>query len=266
MFTEYTLGSIATSHGVLVLIIVIMVLIVTIFCLKVRRGWLYQESCIDALVKRNQEKALACKAEDPKSCGEFPKAFSQIYVDLDGVLADFAPAAHRLTGFPAESFRNRGLTPDEKKVLWSKVSNTPGFWENLGLMPRAKELWKLVEVYDAKVLTAVSKSNKDVCAQEKCRWAYHKLFLCRHQVLCVEDKTQKILYAVTNGIPNILIDDHPDTIEAWRKAGGLGVLYSNPDQAIEDVQRLIDGAYYIRKGHLVNLGADSSSPEPKSTT
>ena len=49
---------------------------------------------------------------------------------------------------------------------------------------------------------------------------------------------QKVEYATTGGIPNILIDDRGLNIQRWRDAGGFGIKY----QADEDsLQKVTDG-------------------------
>ena len=45
-------------------------------------------------------------------------------------------------------------------------------------------------------------------------------------------------YAVTAGIPNILIDDKPSTVQAWNSAGGIGILHQ-PGRSAATVSELI---------------------------
>ena len=45
----------------------------------------------------------------------------------------------------------------------------------------------------------------------------------------------KAKYAAPNAI---LIDDRSDNIEAWKSAGGIGILYKSTDQVINELSKL----------------------------
>ena len=45
-------------------------------------------------------------------------------------------------------------------------------------------------------------------------------------------------YAVTDGKPNILIDDYMKNIKEWENKGGIGVHHTDPRKTISELKRL----------------------------
>jgi len=51
-------------------------------------------------------------------------------------------------------------------------------------------------------------------------------------------RKQKQLYAMTNGKPNVLIDDYIKNIKEWEAKGGIGIHHTNVSKTITDLKRL----------------------------
>jgi hypothetical protein len=47
---------------------------------------------------------------------------------------------------------------------------------------------------------------------------------------------EKHKYAVTNGTPNILIDDFRKNITSWNNAGGIGIKYQADENSLEELK------------------------------
>jgi hypothetical protein len=47
--------------------------------------------------------------------------------------------------------------------------------------------------------------------------------------------SRKETYATTDGVPNILIDDKPQNIDRWIKAGGVGIRYQADENSLDDL-------------------------------
>lgn len=69
----------------------------------------------------------------------------KLFLDLDGVLADFDEAVMRLLG----------RHPDELPpgLMWSTVRKAPNFFGTLRMMADAKELWAFAAPYQPTILT-----------------------------------------------------------------------------------------------------------------
>jgi hypothetical protein len=55
-----------------------------------------------------------------------------------------------------------------------------------------------------------------------------------HLVLRAEKKQ----HAMTNGTPNVLIDDYPQNIQQWKAEGGIGILHVSASQTIAQLKKL----------------------------
>lgn len=69
----------------------------------------------------------------------------RLFLDLDGVLADFDRAAHAILGAPPDAV--------EPNVMWRRIAGAPDFFGTLPLMPDALELWRFAAPYSPTILT-----------------------------------------------------------------------------------------------------------------
>ena len=146
-----------------------------------------------------------------------------VYVDMDGVLADFEGGFYKLTGMSIENFSD----PE----MWSRIDahGKAKFFAELEWMNGGKELWQFItnNFLKVKILSALGKSDKidKQTTQGKLTWIRHNIpTLQLDDIILVENKHQKKKYASPN---NILIDDTSIVIEEWTKRGGIGILYKN---------------------------------------
>lgn len=142
------------------------------------------------------------------------KTFSKIYVDLDGVLADFDSAADRL--FP-------NGRPTNKRKFWSTIASTENFFGNLEMLPGAERLWEAVKSYSPTVLTGVPMGGW--AEKQKREWVKKHLGKNVKVITCF--RREKINFAVEkNGNPNLLIDDNELTCSEWISKGGIAIRHS----------------------------------------
>lgn len=77
---------------------------------------------------------------------------TRLFLDLDGVLADFDSGAHKLLGAsPAEFEKRHGV-----KEFWRCLARAPDFYASLSLMPDARLLFDAVEHLKPTILTGLS--------------------------------------------------------------------------------------------------------------
>ena len=172
--------------------------------------------------------------EDPKyydklkfveadSLGEIASS-SQIYVDMDGVLADFFGEWARL--MDVEHFTQINKKHDIDDAL-QKIRDTDDFWLRLPMLPEAQNLLNLIKQVKGSYNICSSPLADDPNSEKHKRtWIKQNLsFFPPDNVYITHDKAQ---FATNeDGTPNILIDDYGVNIRKWEAAGGIGFKYKD---------------------------------------
>lgn len=139
----------------------------------------------------------------------------KLYVDMDGVLANFDEHFKQLYGqYPRELGKN-------PFSLISKDNKGEGFFRDLPIMPKAKNLWNEIKKYKPTILTATG-TSVPTARKEKLEWV-HK-HLGTDIPFFAESKGRDKFKHVKNPT-DLLIDDRVEAIDPWIEAGGTGILY-----------------------------------------
>jgi len=149
-----------------------------------------------------------------------------IYCDMDMVLCDFIGAYETLTGNKFEK------TP--KKERWDAIIGKKDFWHTLPWMPGAQGMWKLVNKYNANILSAYSNNDGNSRPGKKAWLAKNAKPTGKIHLVVRADKQK---YAKLGGQPNILIDDYIKNIKEWESAGGIGIHHTSPTNTISQLKR-----------------------------
>lgn len=201
-------------------------------------------------------------ASDPKIAPE-----SQIYCDMDGVLVNFEDyvvtmirnildggplpggakksrgywgALGRLQDELGEGWRPENRASLDIKVvrnfMFRAISADPeAVYSEMGAHPDAiSQLWPFLTSSGHIVNLLTAPINDDnfspnPAGNGKRRWA-QQLSPAPSAVI-ISPARQKASYAMTDGIPNILIDDRASTVDDWNARGGIGVLHVPRDSA-----------------------------------
>ena len=165
-----------------------------------------------------------------EALGEIASA-TEIYVDMDGVLADFFGDWAKLMG--VDSFRD---IKDVEAGL-QKIKDTEDFWLNLPLTDNAKGLLGLIKKVKGEYKILSSPLPGDPNSEpHKHEWIKKHLgFFPPADVIITHDKAK---YATqSDGTPNILIDDYGVNIGKWEAAGGIG--FKHKDHKFERTAKAI---------------------------
>lgn len=151
-----------------------------------------------------------------------------IYIDCDGVLADFHKKVLELTG-----------TGYNGKETWKVLEKYPRLFYNLDVMQGAREsVAMLVHKFrysNVEVLTALPLLTEQLVTahKDKVQWV-HKKIDPLIQVNAVQNWRLKKYFC--NSIDDILIDDNHRNIIEWEDAGGRGILHTNWDETLKVVE------------------------------
>ena len=171
-----------------------------------------------------------------------------IYLDMDGVVADFNTAARRYLKrdqTAADQAAQAGRWPEEE---WRRLRDVPNFYRHLPKMPQADMMFLIagqfrdVLGWNLRMLTAIPKGN-DVpdCIQDKVEWMQEFFPGVRVDFgPYSQDKQQHCQPG------DILVDDRRDNCDQWVRAGGLAVKVDsqNYDGALAELKRLF--AEYVK--------------------
>ncbi len=152
----------------------------------------------------------------------------QLYLDCDGVLADFDRGATAILGLTPKKFEERhGLGR-----FWQKLASAPDFYFSLPLMPDAMPLFDAVKHLDPIILTGLPRGNW--AADQKMRWAA-KHFPGVRMITCMaRDKRDHAKEG------DVLVDDNSKYRHLWEQAGGIFVHHKNAAQSIEELREYFD--------------------------
>jgi len=185
------------------------------------------------------------KSKDPFGLNAFAHELAQlneeegeyyIYLDMDGVVADFDKRFEDLSGMLPQSFVDKnGL-----KAFWDLIDekHKVAFWRGIELMPDAQKLVNYVEQHPFEMLTAPSIKKQSIIG--KGLWIKDKVGTLYSSKPKVTYRSAKQKHTVKPNLTkfDILIDDKGSTIDNWNAAGGTAILYQNADQVINDLKKL----------------------------
>ena len=149
-----------------------------------------------------------------------------LFLDADGVLADFDAGAKALLGMSAHDFEEK----HGKREFWRRLANAKEFYATLPLMPDAMLLFDAVKHLDPTILTGLPLGNW--AAPQKVRWAAVH-FLGTKIITCMaRDKYRHM----TAG--DVLVDDRADHRGKWEDAGGTFIHHKNSRDSLEQLAEI----------------------------
>jgi hypothetical protein len=144
----------------------------------------------------------------------------QIYLDCDGVLADFDRGAEAVLGLPPEAFQKRH-GPGQ---FWKRLAAADGFFANLAPLPDAFELYEAVKHRNPVILTGLPRGNW--AAPQKRAWAE------RHFPGVEVITTPAALKREHCHPGDVLVDDRDKHRGLWEQAGGVFIHHTSAKSSI----------------------------------
>jgi 5'(3')-deoxyribonucleotidase len=162
-----------------------------------------------------------------------PWRVRQIFLDCDGVLADFDSAAVELF---AGQHPRRAREHHGEREFWHRIRTAGKFYRDLPLLPDAMQLYRAVKHLHPIILTGCPVGGW--AEQQKREWvAEHfpgvEIITCRAK--------EKFMHMKHPG--DVLVDDYLRFKEIWEEAGGIFVQHTS---AAESIRKLAELGFDVR--------------------
>ena len=164
-----------------------------------------------------------------------------LYVDMDGVLADFYGPFNKMAG--VSSWKD--ASKDTVSQVLRDITKQQDFWINLVVLSGVPKLLSAIQSLfngQYKVLSKALAGDKRVVAQKK-QWVQANMQLQPNEIIIMPATADKGTYATqSDGSANILIDDFGYNIKKWRSAGGIGIQHTNDtvNNTIKQLQQVLN--------------------------
>jgi hypothetical protein len=153
----------------------------------------------------------------------------KLFVDLDGVLADFEHGVLLATG--------KEPSRQSSRAMWSTLAKTPRFYAELEWMPGARALWDFVAPYEPTILTGLPYGKW--AEPQKREWCRRELGPDVPVITCFSREKAKRAAAATPGdkVP-VLIDDRESQKDPWEGIGGVFIHHTSVEKTIGELEDL----------------------------
>jgi hypothetical protein len=148
---------------------------------------------------------------------------SHLFLDLDGVLADFDAGAKRVLGMLPKAFEAKY----GKREFWRRLARAKDFYATLPLMPDAMELFEAVKHLEPTILTGLPLGNW--AAPQKVRWVADHFPGTKVITTMARDKYKHMTEM------DVLVDDRADHRDKWESAGGTFIHHKNARDSIRQL-------------------------------
>ena len=163
-----------------------------------------------------------------------------VYLDMDGVLADFFGGVEKMYGVEHWKQLTNDKTKDLKKEVIDRITGTD-FFATLPKFSTADALIDMVKKFTGgtfSINTSPLRGDHENSAKYKKVWISNNIEQPREVV--VTGRKESYAKDKASGTPNILIDDRPVNIQKWQAAGGYGILYQANRDPLSKVQKALE--------------------------
>ncbi len=163
-----------------------------------------------------------------------------VYLDMDGVLADFFGGVEKMYGVEHWKQLTNDKTKDLKKEVIDRITGTDFF----ATLPKFKSADALIDMVKEFTGGKFSINTSPLRGDHENSAKYKKVWIQNHieqpDEVIVTGRKESYAKDKGTGAPNILIDDRPVNIERWQGAGGYGILYQANRDQLSKVKKALD--------------------------
>ena len=168
------------------------------------------------------EEGLSSSATSVSKAGLEPRLF----LDADGVLADFDKGARALLGLSPRDF----IARHGRGRFWSRLAKAKNFYGDLSEMPDARLLFGAVKHLEPTILTGLPLGSW--AAPQKVKWAAEH-FPGVPIITCMARDKHKHMHP-----GDVLVDDREKHREAYEAAGVVFVHHRNAEDSLRQLAKI----------------------------
>jgi 5'(3')-deoxyribonucleotidase len=150
----------------------------------------------------------------------------QLFLDCDGVLADFDRAAQKIFRMPPRDAEKKLGS----RAFWTRIHRQKTFYRNLPLMPDARELFDAVAHLRPIILTGCPIGGW--AEPQKVEWTAEH-FPGTEIITCMS--REKYLHMHPG---DVLVDDYLKYRRHWEEAGGIFIHHTSAQSTIAALERI----------------------------
>jgi len=149
-----------------------------------------------------------------------------LFLDADGVLADFDRGVRELLGLKPKAF----IAKHGRAAFWKRLAKAPNFYGTLSEMPDARLLFNAVKHLKPTILTGLPVG--DWAAPQKVEWALEH-FPGVPIITCMARDKHKHMHP-----GDVLVDDREKHREAYEAAGVLFVHHKSAEDSLRQLAEI----------------------------
>ncbi len=146
-----------------------------------------------------------------------------LYLDLDGVLADFDRGVEAVTGQRPEAL--------PLKTMWAALAKAPRFFETLEMMQDAEALWRFCAPLKPTILTGLPRGAW--APEQKRQWVARVLGAHVPVITCMSHEKPR-----WSGPGHVLVDDRASARDGWERKGGRFIHHVSAAESIAQLRAL----------------------------
>jgi 5'(3')-deoxyribonucleotidase len=150
----------------------------------------------------------------------------RLFLDADGVLADFDAGAQQLLGMKPKAF----IAKYGRGAFWRRLANAKNFYGSLPQMPDARRLFDAVKHLDPTILTGLPLGKW--AAPQKVEWAAEH-FPGVPIITCMAADKHKHMHP-----GDVLVDDREKHRAVYEAAGVVFVHHKNAEDSLRQLAKI----------------------------
>ena len=177
----------------------------------------------------------------------------RLFLDADGVLADFDQGARRLLGMSPKDY----IAAHRRGAFWARLAKAKNFYGTLPEMPDARLLFDAVKHLKPTILTGLPVGKW--AAPQKVKWAAEH-FPGVPIITCMARDKHKHMHP-----GDVLVDDREKHRAAYEDAGVVFVHHKNAEDSLRQLAKIFESVADRSAGARQPAGRRPSRPTPART-